>query len=137
MAQNNSSKTSAARKKAEEAARKIQEQQTRLLHLAEEYFAVADTAGVTEKLRKIEEHENKIKDLRAEIAVAEQDIESKQALLVQQLKDENINNTEIAERLMLSATDVTRLLRVAKEVKQTDLAKTGTAAAGVNQGQTD
>ena len=134
MAQRKSGKISAARQKAEEAAKKIQQKQARLLSLAEDFFAVTSAAGVDSLEAKIEEYKAKILELEDQIQESKTQVEVEQALAVLKIKEEGISNSEIAERLAISTSEVTAFLKLAKEQAAT---KTASAGQDAELEQTD
>ncbi|MBF0807738.1 hypothetical protein E4U03_03780 [Rothia nasimurium] len=132
-----SSKVSEARKKAELAAQKIQEKQAKLLSLAEEYFSVTAATGIDDLEAKIAEHQAQIQTLQQKIQDAHTETQNKQSLAVQKMKAEGISNSEIAERLALSSSEVSSLLKIAKELIEVATSKTESVAQDADQEQTD
>ena len=132
-----SSKVSEARKKAELAAQKIQEKQAKLLSLAEDYFSVTAATGIDDLEAKIAEHEAQIEALRQKIQDVHTETLNKQSLAVQKMKAEGISNSEIAERLALTSSEVSSLLKLAKELTEVATTKTESVAQDADQEQTD
>lgn len=109
-----SASKTAARQRARSAAAAALEKENRLLDAAEGFFmATASTDRKKEQLRA------KIAKLNDELASL--DAPSIEAgRLVASMKDEGLNNKEIAERLEISSVEVGRYLRTARESDTTD-----------------
>lgn len=109
-----SASKTAARERARSAAAAALEKENRLLDTAEAFFlATASTDRKKEQLRA------KIAKLNDELASL--DAPSIEAgRLVASMKDEGLNNKEIAERLEISSVEVGRYLRTARESDTTD-----------------
>lgn len=126
MSQRKTAKNSQARKKALEAAQQFQERESRLLQWAEEYFAIAQTSGVTALEQQIENHEQKIRELQEKIEEVSVLNEVQQAQVIQKFKQENVTHAEIAARLMLAPAAVTKLLKHDPESATADSADKST-----------
>lgn len=112
MAERKSSRAINARKKALEAAKAFQEREERLLALAEDFFQLEESSGVVAIDKKIEDYLAKIEQLKEERAQVEKDSEVEQAKVIARFKDEGVNNSEIASRLAVSASDVRKLSKL-------------------------
>lgn len=111
MAPRKSAKTINARRKALEAAAAFQERENRLLGYAEDFFKIYETSGAATIEKKIDDAYQRIEELKAELAHIERTSETEQARVIARFKEEGVNNTEIASRLAISATDVRKLTK--------------------------
>ena len=120
MAERKSTRAINARKKALEAAKAFQEREERLLALAEDFFQLEESSGVTAIDKKIEDYLAKIEQLKEERVQAEKASEGEQANVIARFKDEGVNNSEIASRLDLSTADVRKLVKPLNTVSATE-----------------
>ncbi len=112
MAERKSTKAVNARKKALEAAREFAAREERLLALAEDFFKLEESSGVTAIDKKIEDYLAKIEQLKVERVEAEKASEVDQATVIERFKSEGVNNSEIASRLAITTADVRRLAKM-------------------------
>ena len=112
MTSRKSSATINAQKKAAEAALKFQQQQERLLNLATEFFSLPEKNGIANVEKQIEDLEVKIQRLREKIDQKQESLQVDQAAVVAQMKAEGIAINEIAQRLAISTSEASKLLKM-------------------------
>lgn len=123
MAGRKSTASIKAQRKALEAAQKFQQQQERLLALAEEFFTLPETTGIAALEDKISEYREKISELEEQISAKESELSSQQADVILRMQEEGINATEVAERLDISSAEVRKLSKLKKQEHQQEEAE--------------
>ena len=112
MAEHKSTHTINARKKAVGSAKAFRERERRLRLLVEDYFKIFENNGSAAIEKKIEDYNEKIEQLKTQLAQIEKKTQREQAAVIARFKKEGVTDSEIVSRLGLSTSDIRPLSKL-------------------------